>query len=288
MNSYYYYSKVQLLISIAYVFFVVSIVSIKLIKPLNNLLLYGKTSTATTTTPNSSPTKKVIQYVSNRLTVPKSWFTHFYITLFSLSTVIYIQQQFNMNQDGISPNQVNYKNLSIIQKLLWIQGLRRLAECLTITNFSKTARMNFAHYFIGMAHYIMVSMSCYLGLIVTKSQQGDASPLTLADYCLIILFITSSIQQFFHHYYLSTLVKYTMPKFKLVSSPHYLNEIQIYIILFGLSVKNGWTLTSINFLTCLLFVTVNLSMSSLETYKYYQLKFKDEFTLQWAICPGLL
>lgn len=285
------YSSVQLVISVIYLTFVISIISIKLIKPLNDLLLYGKTSTTSTRSSSSSQIpsviKQIIQYVSTNLTVPKSWFTHFYITLFTLTTLIYLQQlTYNHQLNDTSNNQITYKNMIIIEKLLWIQGLRRLIECLTITNFSPTARMNIAHYLIGMAHYILVSLGCYLGL--QTSYSTVKASLTITDCVLITLFAISSVQQFLNHYHLSTLVKYSVPQFKLVSSPHYLNEIQIYLVLFLFSIKNGWNLTSLTFFSCLAFVIVNLSISSIETHKFYQQKFREEFKQKWSIFPGLL
>ncbi|KAG7662319.1 uncharacterized protein J8A68_004213 [[Candida] subhashii] len=279
---------IQLIPSLGYIFLTIGIFTIKYLKSLNSFLLYGKTATKTTLETYSSSSSSTVRYISNHLTVPKAWFTHFYINAFGLSTALYLLQFTGKQQDITTGDQIAYKNMLIIQRLLWIQTGRRLLECLFLSKFSKTARMNIAHYFIGYAHYILVSLACYIGLTTYYTSDTQKVPLTLADYCLIIWFIVASIQQFLNHYHLSTLIKYTVPKFKLVSSPHYFNEIQIYIIFFILSVKNGWSLTSLNYLCCLIYVMVSLSISSLETYKYYQLKFKEEFKLKWSIFPGVL
>ncbi|RLV90609.1 Polyprenol reductase [Spathaspora sp. JA1] len=278
-------NHIQLLISVVYLGLAGLILLVKLIKPLNDLLLYGKTYTSTTTSGNDNQSRihKLIHILTSHLKVPKSFFTHFYILLSISSSISLFVIQYPL---GSNPHPTKYKNLFIINTLLWLQGVRRLFECLFMSKFSKTSYINISHYIAGMLHYILISLTCYLG----KKSYSDSpiGNITVVDGLLIISYIILAKGQFNNHYHLSHLVKYSLPNFQYVASPHYLQEILIYTVLFIFSVKHGWDSISRNFLCALVFVTINLSISSIETYRYYQVKFKDEFKLEWCIIPGVL
>ncbi|EGW32840.1 uncharacterized protein SPAPADRAFT_60183, partial [Spathaspora passalidarum NRRL Y-27907] len=164
-----------------------------------------------------------------------------------------------------------------INVLLWVQGNRRLYECLHISKFSKTSYINVSHYIAGMAHYTLVSLACYLGMRTYSSGESVSLVPTFFDWLIMFAYVVLATRQYYAHRHLASLVKYSLPNFKYVASPHYLQEIGIYATLFIFSVKDGWDIVSCNFLFALVFVTVNLSISSIETYRYYQEKFKDEF-----------
>ncbi|KAL6450563.1 DFG10 Polyprenol reductase [Candida maltosa Xu316] len=269
-----------------YLIIVIGICAVKFIKPLNELLQYGKTSNIPKESHSNTTFHRLINWISSNLVVPKSWFTHFYITLFTLSSLIFFGSYTNTSTTS---NPVKFKNLTLIHRLLWIQSVRRLSECLFVSKFSPTSKMNISHYLIGVGHYVLVSLATYLGLS-TYAPSFDAKLVNYSyvDLMLMFCFGVLSILQFSAHYHLSSLVKYTVPSFKHVASPHYLYEILIYTIFAIYSAKNGLDLTSITFMSSWLFVVCNLTISSLETYKYYSEKFKDAFKLKWAIFPGLI
>ena len=276
----------QLTVVALYLLIIIAIYSAKFITPLNELLQYGKTVSQDVREHarlENNLIKQTIGFISKYFVVPKAWFVHFYITLFALSSLIFLAS-FN---EPISSDPEKFKNLILIHRLLWVQGIRRLTECLTITNFSKTSKMNVSHYVVGLSHYILVTWATYLGLSTYGSHQVPNN-YTVFDIVLIIGFAICSLLQFQAHYHLSTLVKYTLPDFNFVSSPHYFYEILIYTILLSFAIKDGFDMVSVTFFTAWLFVISNLSISSLETFSYYQKKYKEEFKLKWAILPGIL
>lgn len=257
---------------------IIGILIIKLVPSLNNLLLYGKV--------------KSLKYQRNfteflvRLTVPKKWFNHYYISLFCYCVLIYwIDLSKILSIDPSSPS--IYKNLKIIHYCLWFQGFRRCIDCFTFTKYSNKSTINLSHYLLGMLHYFLISCHLCLCLAQVKSQEIK---LTMVDLGLIALFLLASLWQSYNHYHLSTLIKYSLPKFTYVASPHYLNEIVIYFVFMIFSLKDftsNWLIAG-NFVICFVFVVTNLSISALETWKFYQLKFGDKFKVKYAIIPGIL
>ena len=282
--------NLQLLVSLVYFALTSGILLVKYVPPLKRLLNYGKTVPDFDSRGNNSPSSpstpsEVIDIIAKYAVVRKLWFTHFYICLFTLSTATYFKvcHEAIIGQSGNEV--VTFKNLEIINKLLLLQGARRMIESFVVTQFSTTSYMNITHYVVGISHYVLISLATYLGL--SGSCAGSAV-LTITDYMLIAIFGVASLQQFRAHYHLAHLVKYSLPKFKLVASPHYLYEVIIYTVIMAFSTKNGINLTSFMFISGWVFVVTNLSVSAMETYHYYQLKYKEEFDLKWAIFPGIL
>ncbi|KAI5960273.1 DFG10 [Candida margitis] len=271
----------QILVSLVYFALTSGVLLVKCVRPLRKLLNYGKT--ASTGDDGNSPPSEVIEIIAKYAVVRKSWFTHFYICLFTLSTATY----FKACHETIvgQSDEATYKNLLIINKLLILQGARRTFESFAVTKFSPTSYMNMTHYLVGISHYVLIALATYLGL--SGNCSGSAA-LTIVDYILIAIFGVASLQQFRAHYHLAHLVKYSLPKFGLVASPHYSYEVLIYTVIMIFSTKNGITLTSIMFISGWVFVVTNLSVSAIQTYQYYQAKYKEEFNLKWAIFPGVV
>ncbi|CAK9439540.1 uncharacterized protein LODBEIA_P36400 [Lodderomyces beijingensis] len=271
----------QLLITFAYLVLISGVLIVKLITPLNRLLEYGK-NTQLVANASSAPTTPLVSVIADKLVVPKSWFTHFYICLFTLSTASY----FRACHDKLVPGEsASYKNASIIQGLLVLQGGRRMAESFLVTKFSPTSKMNFSHYAVGLSHYVLIAMATYFGV---NEFCATSATFTIMDYLLMAMFGASSYQQFSVHYHLANLHKYSLPSFQTVASPHYMWEVALYSVLLIFSVKDGVTPMTWSFLAAWVFVVVNLSITSIETYKYYKSKYPDEFRLKWAIIPGIL
>ncbi|KAK6457272.1 roles in filamentous growth, cell polarity, and cellular elongation [Scheffersomyces xylosifermentans] len=286
-----------------YGFAIITIFVTKVVKPLNGLLLYGKnTSNKLEESPNSSKSliQKNIDFLTT-ITVPKSWFAHYYVAFFINCSVIEALTNGTQLPSYVAdlipqPSQVTvdpviYKDYKLIHIMLFIQAARRSFESYTITKFAKTSKMNFSHYLVGHMYYTLISLNCYLSLlkIVPVPYSKLFQEFTTIDYALLGIFGLASVDQFSNHYHLSTLVKYTVPNFKYVASPHYLDEIIIYLVVLVVSAKDGsFDFIALNYLVGWIFVVENLSVSSIETYKFYQTKFKDDFKLKWSIIPGIL
>ncbi|KAK6205164.1 roles in filamentous growth, cell polarity, and cellular elongation [Scheffersomyces amazonensis] len=295
-------NNVLLSVMAAYTFMILNILLVKFYRPLNNLLLHGKTISNKTINDGAKSSNSLLRQLVDfivTLTVPKSWFTHYYIVFTVSCCLIQLFPWYGTYQPEVDTvDTVTYKNYKFIHVMMSIQAIRRTIESFTITKFSSNSRMNFTHYIVGLAHYILISINCY-GSLVPFSQSSitpktGINGITVIDIILFTVFLLASIDQFLNHYHLSTLKKYTIPsKFKYVSSPHYLDEIIIYVLFFISSIKNITRFSSIsiihlNYLLSTVFVVVNLSISSIDNYKWYKLKFKDEFRLKWSIIPGLI
>ncbi|KAI5961033.1 DFG10 [Candida pseudojiufengensis] len=269
----------QYLIIGLYLILTSGVLLVKVVKPLNKLLDYGKNTRLS----SDSDSSVLVNFIANNAVVPKSWFTHFYICLFTLSTATYFQEC-HKSILGLNDS-TTYKNFQIINKLLMIQGFRRMFESFFVTKFSPTSKMNISHYVVGMTHYVLIGLATYSGL---EMNCGRSATFTVLDYVLMTIFGVASIQQFNAHYYLANLQKYSLPKFKYVSSPHYFYEIILYTVLMVFSIKSGFTNTSLMFIAAWIFVITNLTITAFETYNYYTLKYKEEFKLKYAIFPGFL
>lgn len=270
--------QIQLLTCFIYGLLISSILLVTFAQPLRTLLKYGKNLQVS----GNKSSNQFVNFVAVKFVVPKQWFTHFYICLFSLATASFF---YPCHENTIKPASAAFKNIKIIQILLWLQGGRRLIESYAVTKFSPKSTMNFSHYIVGMAHYILISTATYFGLWESCSA---STALTTTDYILIFVYGVAVVQQFKVHNYLANLRKYSLPQFKIVASPHYFWEIVIYTVLFTFSVKERVNMISASFLAALAFVSVNLSITSLETYKFYVQKYGHDFKLRWAILPGIL
>lgn len=328
------------LVFLGYLGMISGVLLVKLVGPLNQLLLQGKNmnmgkkeniekkelineillqtneslqviseklSTDWPTNPCSEPLASTKQKSSRLLslvdfltllTVPKSYFTHFYILL----TIGCI---YTLAWPRSDPSQATHP---LIIYLVTIQSLRRLGESYFVTKFSPKSSINVFHYLVGMVHYTLLSINCYLGssqslsnltipekLLTNLTNPGRIlaswleylATLTNLDRLLVTIFIIASVSQFMSHRHLASLRKYSVPSFAYVSSPHYLAEMVIY----GLLMVLAWTsLTSqitLNFVVCWIFVVVNLSISALDTHRYYKATYA-EYEVPWAAIPYIL
>ena len=153
---------------------------------------------------------------------------------------------------GMRPTTGNY--------MLFIHSFRRLLESLFITKFTPR-RMHIINFMAGLAFYFLVPVSLML--------TNRPSSCTLVVFACIIL----NILQFYVHFTLSRLVKYTIPQgimFKYSTSPHYLIEILLYLMYFVLS-------PSLYSLLAFVFALMNLVHMSRMSYRWYTEKFGDEF-----------
>lgn len=244
----------------------------KLCAPLNQLIAYGKVA-QTSQTPTEG-FSRLVQLVS-RVTVPKKYFTHFYLLFMSLQwlQLPYVSLNVLVTQPGI------------VWLLLTIQATRRAAESIALTQWGLTSRMHVSHYAVGLLFYICVAANCYCGL-----REPNESIFGMRHVAAILVFVGFSVDQFDNHRHLAGLVKYSTPTFRmflLVACAHYSDEIAIY---FAVTVA-AWTSPLLQvsgaFFAAWVFVAVNLSVSGLESLRYYRAKF-DDYSVTYAVVPFLI
>ncbi|SCU80043.1 LAFA_0B07184g1_1 [Lachancea sp. 'fantastica'] len=239
-----------------YTTFLVGILSLLLAKIRAPLLLkYGKTLPEDA----KNGQDKSLWALFQQLTVPKGWFSHFYVYSGILSCVNLIALRLN-----------------ILSVLMAVHSLRRLYETTHVNKSKPSARIHVSHYMVGFWYYSAVNYAIY------RSKPETWSPPLIKSFA-ILMFILASWDQYKNHLYLSQLRKYTLPTkglFRLVASAHYLDEICLYsaMTLYSRSTK---------LLVCLLWVISSLSVSAIETRKWYSQKFPQS-TPKFAILPYIL
>ena len=261
---------------------------------------YGKTY-------NGSPNKATILQRLSDITVPKSWFWHFYLLSTTLS--IFWVMQFiscaNRSQLCISEwlQLVNGRAL-MCWMLMFVHGCRRLFETIFVQKAS-SARMWIGHYLVGCAFYFMMSITVFaegldrpdgtlragrllmLGLTLRQSLFKSIDRRTISA---IALFITASTWQYSTHSILASLrpvekarTTYLPPptsslSFQLFLTPHYTAEILIYLAM-ALLLRNG------TILCALVWVITNLSVSAGETRVWVNNKFRGHEWGRWNLIP---
>lgn len=194
-------------------------------------------------------------------TVPKYWFTHFYILSFVLST-------FNV-----------YKKNELILWLVQFHSTRRLIESIFITNWGSESRIHLSHYLVGVWFYTVLNLS----IIISLNASHNSVPFVFRIIG-IIGFVIASIDQFDNHHYLSTLSKYTIPTeglFQWIASAHYFDEMIIYGSLILIDSRSSYPL-----LLSFIWIIVNLGVSSVETWKFYKRQYGVE--IKYCMIPFVL
>ncbi|CAN7012661.1 unnamed protein product [Brassica rapa subsp. trilocularis] len=198
-----------------------------------------------------------------------------------------------------------------------VHVLRRLIESFYVFNYSPCARMNILGYFTGLFFYAAAPLSLCINIapeVVTfagnqvaefiakgKSHTSapefdlfsSLSPLMKLGWCQMIgavIFLWGWIHQRRCHAILGSLRKspsqakeYIIPHgdwFEMVSSPHYLAEIVLYV---GLLLVSGGTDVTIWLLFG--FVVGNLTVAAGETHRWYLRKFENYPANRSAIFP---
>ncbi|KAL6245631.1 hypothetical protein RBB50_007630 [Rhinocladiella similis] len=257
--------------------------------------------------------------------VPHSWFIHFYILSVLLSTTCIWTTLQSTNHHFNSNSNTNFSftatttatpTTSLLCSLLMLlQGLRRLLECLYVTNNTNTktdtkpsaSRMWIGHYAIGLAFYLFTNLAIHLEYLAAvhspNKHLGNSSPSSTRELPLPLplplvralftpktiictsLFLHCSYKQNKYHRYLAGLKKYTLPDkgaFQTIIAPHYTAECGIYLSLTLLQAPDqhghGHGQGYINWsLTCaLLFVMVNLGVTADGTREWMMTKFPKQ------------
>ncbi|KAL3237671.1 putative polyprenol reductase [Nakaseomyces bracarensis] len=218
---------------------------------LPEFLKYGKTFTGYT------KGKKSLWNRVKEFSVPKSYFGHFYIlsSVLATSTVL------------------SYPKATLAWQVL-LHSLRRLYETYCINVYTKDSRMNWSHYAVGIWFYTQLNI-----LVLLRLKKGDPGNNHLF---MMLIMILASWDQFKSHKILAKLVKYSLPEgrlFNTVCCPHYFDEIVIYASYITYGYEFFWPL---------LWVIASLSISAIETRRYYRQKFNDQSVPKYAIIPYCL
>jgi 3-oxo-5-alpha-steroid 4-dehydrogenase 3 len=187
----------------------------------------------------------------------------------------------------------NHGNISIeisrlVAFLIVGHSLRRLSETIMMMNYQRSkSKMNISHYLVGLFFYSSLNLQLVLNTnfddVEVSPQAYSMTDLNFSILIPVLLFFLASSSQFLNHLHLSKLLKYTIPSFgmfKFLCCAHYFDEILIYVSIFAL-------LQNLTSLLALIWVIVNLSVSSIETRAYYK-KNGDGKVPKWCIIPFIL
>lgn len=206
---------------------------------------------------------------ANYLSVPKQFFTHFYL----LSLLLLMFSNLWDCWQG---------NFYLIKYLFLGHSLRRLVECIFVFQFGQS-RMHLFGYLCGMAHYILVfftlQISCMersLLLTAYESAKGSVSDRGIPGALAVAIFFWMNILQYQCHLILARqkqrglkedgVVVYRLPNegmFLYCCCPHYLAEVVLYASLAALESH------SLTMMLMTVWVVVNLSIVAYEQYKWY-------------------
>ena len=239
-------------------------------------------------------------------TLPKRWFFVFYIVGVCVNSWLLLR-----------PFLFKAKNVGLCPWLFEIHVIRRLCESLLVTKSSSAARMHIVHLVIGVSYYVAVPLTilhCSSGGGVLKYRRGEdvlapwwfPRTLTKDRYSLaaFFLFFFLNYEQSDCHRILANLRRpsgqskrhqstndvpiqrpYSIPRgswFALVSCPHYLAEIFIYLSLTILCQRRR------PMLMLVLFVAIELGFSAVSQHDWYKRAFRDYPKKRKAIIPFLL
>ncbi|RID72249.1 hypothetical protein BRARA_C04150 [Brassica rapa] len=240
-------------------------------------------------------------------TVPQKYFAHFYVVgvvwttcLFAI-TWMYAFKMAPLTGGSHVDHWFKVWRAVFLLLLMEIHVLRRLIESFYVFNYSPCARMNILGYFTGLFFYAAAPLS--LCINIAPEVSSDEAWMVPNDWCQMIgavIFLWGWIHQRRCHAILilkdakmlmqgslrkspSQAKKYIIPHgdwFEMVSSPHYLAEIVLYV---GLLLASGGTDVTIWLLFG--FVVGNLTVAAGETHRWYLRKFENYPASRSAIFP---
>ncbi|KAA0190146.1 hypothetical protein HAZT_HAZT008792 [Hyalella azteca] len=249
------------------------------------------------------------------MTVPKSWFGHFYVVSSSVGLLscflLYI-----VYGRGVAPPSWVFSSLDLLTSprrqpsdssllsvtsvvLLTVQCCARFYECYFVSVFSSSAVMNVLQYAVGFLHYIS-AFTLLLSHTPALVSGGSTSLVYTTEevaFCIACSFYfglafavqRDSIARLARLRKEAKLVQgragsYVLPvggAFEYVSCPHMSAEVIMYTALFALH-RNAATAIM------WLFVFSNQVHVALSNHRWYRSIFADYPLSRRAICPGLL
>ncbi|KAI7880766.1 hypothetical protein K492DRAFT_237075 [Lichtheimia hyalospora FSU 10163] len=277
----------------------------------SSVLSYGKLQSIAT-----RPTSTIALQLA-QLTVPKSWFAHFYVIGLIFALYCFAEMALLLAWNGHGPllyclrvwdiPQAS-KHITVLESivalaLLTIHLARRVYESFYIERPSLEARMHVSHYLAGVGFYGGMVLATWLegaanfGLWSDKPEALDLNDLLCIRVVMAtILFIYAFIHQHRCHCILASLRTkkdanhYQIPRgdwFEWIVVPHYFADILVYLSLCILHGFRNWTL-----ICGLIWTVINLSITASGTEEWYKTKFGSRYQAtfpkgRWIILPGI-
>ncbi|KAK9431215.1 hypothetical protein V1505DRAFT_309689 [Lipomyces doorenjongii] len=278
-----------------------SVLLSRFVPRLRYLLQYGKTLESITPVecalrPKYSLIESACDAILKPLgfTVPKRWFTHFYVLGLSLSaassamlylchsgklTWLLAKDVFILKASDIN---VSYTRAMAAITIVTLQCFRRLYECIFVEKMSQTARMRGGHYIVGHLFYVAATAATWsdaLESTLARDDEGDSVPKIA-----IIMYLVAALAQYTTHDQLSRLKKYSLTPptmlFKHLVCPHYTAEVVIYLALAWIC---GFTQANV---AVLVWTAVSLGTSAEQSRKFYVEKFGAKAVEgKWNLVP---
>ena len=232
----------------------------------NRFIQYGKTRAAVRV--RSSNAWLQILDIFAEVTIPKTWFCHFY-TLCILSCFASMTFYRQFETKSLLP-----------WTLVLLQSTRRVTEELAWPSTNQS-QMWAGHYIVGLLFYVCVSWS-------TVCTALHAPSMSVNMVAAIILFVGASIWQTQLHRHLATLKSatpstYSIPSsksFKVLLTPHYTAEILIYFAVTAAADFRNDLLT-----LALIWTIINLSISAKQTKAWAEQRWGNQWRPRWNIIP---
>jgi len=294
----------------------------------SRFLVYGKVATPTTTTnakdakpitprDPKGPVTALLDHLAT-YTVPHSFFTHFYIL--ALATLLLFGQQisthgslYTLLRDLQTPEWAaatrrviggqSVHQVVLTWTCLVLQTVRRLYECLfvqkSVAEGGRESWMWVVHYALGLVFYVSVGIAGWVEgtdaidafKFTPMSLYSLVGPPSAKSFIGVIFFIFGSGFQHDCHAYLASLEKYTLPvhpAFQRLVCPHYFAECLVYLGLAIMSAPRGGGPFNVTMLTALIFVGVNLGVTSMLNREWYIEKFGEKsMEERWNMIPLL-
>ncbi|KAK9492143.1 hypothetical protein V1508DRAFT_419793 [Lipomyces doorenjongii] len=296
-----------------------SVLLSRFVPRLRYLLQYGKTLESITSVecalrPKYSLIESACDAILKPLgfTVPKRWFTHFYVLGLSLSAassamlylchsgkvtfpvrcLIHIDEALTkkltwlLAKDAFilkaSDINVSYTRAMAAITIVTLQCFRRLYECMFVEKMSQTARMRGGHYIVGHLFYVAATAATWsdaLESTLAGDDEGDSVPKIA-----IIMYLVAALAQYTTHDQLSRLKKYSLTPptmlFKHLVCPHYTAEVVIYLAVAWIC---GFTQANV---AVLVWTAVSLGTSAEQSRKFYVEKFGAKAVEgKWNLVP---
>lgn len=257
-----------------------------------SVLAYGKLNLHN----NKKPTTLWANQLS-KWTVPKHYFSHFYVIglitaivsivelvfLSCFNKSLFIMQLLDQYDTRTGTHHVSQQQCIVGLTLLTCHLSRRVYESFWIEKPSKTATMHVSHYLIGIGFYGAMVLGTWLegvSNVESSLSQPQDTYFNISSLSAIFLFLYASYHQYKCHSILSLLRQskdegtYSIPRgdwFEMLVTPHYFADILIYLSLNILYRFQNYIL-----ICGLIWTIVNLSIVSGETQVWYQSHFSAE------------
>lgn len=236
--------------------------------------------------------------------MPHSWFSSFYalstcLSIFWLIVLLGFRTYPTTLEHLIRPDRPStpFSRQLLASVLFLIQGCRRLAETLVLRS-SSSSKIWIGHWLLGIGFYCGMSIAIWIegtaNIIKHELNIHDFEvnvPSARSFLCLLLFTFASGIQHDAHVYlanlgaprgemdrnigYSRSTVEteklYQLPShpaFNWTLTPHYLAECVIYFVLALLAAPDGRLVNSTLF-CALVFVTVNLGVTAVDTRRWY-------------------